>query len=94
MTATTFTARLQAELDEFRRTGVYKRLNYLDAPQGARTRMEGRGDVVILSSNNYLGLTNHPALKKAAIDAVTTHRAGSGSVRAMAGFSPCRTRGT
>jgi glycine C-acetyltransferase len=39
----------------------------------------------MLCSNNYLGLTNHPALKRAAIDAVNSHGAGSGSVRAIAG---------
>lgn len=41
--------------------------------------------VLMLCSNNYLGFANHPALKKAAIDAVTSHGAGSGSVRAIAG---------
>ena len=44
------------ELEQFIRDGVYKRLNYLDSPQAARVRMEGRGEVIILSSNNYLGL--------------------------------------
>ena len=55
-----FAASLQAELDQFRADGVYKRLNYLDSPQGPRARMEGHGEVVILSSNNYLGLCNAP----------------------------------
>ncbi len=55
-----FAARLDAELEQFKRDGVYKRLNYLEAPQAARTKMQGRGEVVILSSNNYLGLCNAP----------------------------------
>src|SRR2546423_11095758 len=51
---------LEAELEQFKRDGVYKRLNYLASPQAARVQMEGRGEVVILSSNNYLGLCNTP----------------------------------
>src|SRR3990170_29311 len=54
--------RLEAELEQFRADGVYKRLNYLDSPQAPRVTMEGRGEVIILSSNNYLGLSNHPAV--------------------------------
>jgi hypothetical protein len=40
-----FAARLEAELAQFKQDGVYKRLNYLEAPQSARTRMQGRGEV-------------------------------------------------
>jgi glycine C-acetyltransferase len=80
-----FTARLQAELDEFKRSGVYKRLNHLDAPQGARTVMEGRGDVVILSSNNYLGLCNDPAVVAAGKAGLDKYGAGTGSVRFICG---------
>jgi len=85
MTGSAFTARLQAELDEFKRTGVYKRLNYLDAPQAALTVMEGRGDVIILSSNNYLGLCNHPDVVAAGKEALDTYGAGTGSVRFICG---------
>ncbi len=85
MTASTFTARLQAELDEFKRAGVYKRLNYLDAPQGARTVMEGRGDVVILSSPNYLGLCDHPDVVAAGKAGLDKYGAGTGSVRFICG---------
>ena len=38
----TLAARLDAELEQFKRDGVYKRLNYLEAPQAARTKMQGR----------------------------------------------------
>ena len=55
-------ARLAADLDRFREEGVYKRLNYLTGPQAARVTMEGRGEVIILSSNNYVGLSNDPAV--------------------------------
>ena len=64
-----FATRLAAELEQFRKDGVYKRLNYLDSPQAARVRMEGRGDVVILSSNNYLGLCDHQDVRAAGKDA-------------------------
>jgi glycine C-acetyltransferase len=80
-----FTTRLQSELDEFKRAGVYKRLNYLDAPQGARTVMEGRGDVVILSSNNYLGLCNDPVVVAAGKAGLDRFGAGTGSVRFICG---------
>jgi glycine C-acetyltransferase len=85
MTTSAFTARLQAELDEFKRTGVYKRLNYLDAPQGATTVMEGRGEVVILSSNNYLGLSDHPDVVAAGKAGLDKYGAGTGSVRFICG---------
>jgi len=81
----TLAARLQAELDQFRREGVYKRLNYLASPQGPRVRMEGRGDVVILSSNNYLGLANHPAVVAAGTRALEDFGAGTASVRFICG---------
>jgi glycine C-acetyltransferase len=80
-----FAQRLQAELDQFRRDGVYKRLNYLDSPQGARARMEGRGDIVILSSNNYLGLCDVPEVVQAGKDGLDRFGAGTGSVRFICG---------
>ncbi|MGH7537701.1 MAG: glycine C-acetyltransferase [Gemmatimonadales bacterium] len=76
---------LQAELDQFRRDGVYKRLNYLESPQGARARMEGRGEVVILSSNNYLGLCDVPEVVAAGKAALDRFGAGTGSVRFICG---------
>jgi len=80
-----FTARLDAELRQFQRDGVYKRLNHLDAPQAARTVMEGRGEIVILSSNNYLGLCNEPAVVQAGKAALDRFGAGTGSVRFICG---------
>jgi glycine C-acetyltransferase len=80
-----FIAQLQDELGEFKKDGVYKRLNYLDSPQGPRVRMEGRGDVVILSSNNYLGLCAVPDVIQAGKDALDRWGAGTGSVRFICG---------
>ena len=78
-------ARLAAELEQFKKDGVYKRLNYLDSPQAARVKMEGRGDVLILSSNNYLGLCNEPSVVQAGIDGLHRYGAGTGSVRFICG---------
>jgi glycine C-acetyltransferase len=80
-----FAESLQSELDQLKRDGVYKRFNYLEAPQGARSRMEGRGEVVILSSNNYLGLCNEPEVVAAGKDALDRYGAGTGSVRFICG---------
>ncbi len=79
------TTRLQAELDQFRKDGVYKQLNHLDGMQSARTRMEGRGDVVILSSNNYVGLCDVPEVIAAGKAALDRFGAGTGSVRFICG---------
>jgi len=80
-----FTTSLDAELEQFKRDGVYKRLNYLEGPQGPRARMEGRGEVVILSSNNYLGLCNEPEVVAAGHAALERYGAGTGSVRFICG---------
>ena len=76
---------LQAELDALKAAGTYKRLNYLESPQGARVRMEGRGEVIVLSSNNYLGLANEPAVVQAGIKALEQYGAGTASVRFICG---------
>jgi glycine C-acetyltransferase len=80
-----FVSQLETELAQFKRDGVYKRLNYLDSPQGARVKMEGRGEVVILSSNNYLGLCNTPDVVQAGKDALDRWGAGTASVRFICG---------
>jgi glycine C-acetyltransferase len=77
--------RIAAELEQFRATGVEKRLNYLESPQAARVRMEGRGEVIILSSNNYLGLSNQPDVVAAGKAALDRYGAGTASVRFICG---------
>jgi glycine C-acetyltransferase len=79
------TSELQAELDALKAAGTYKRLNYIEGPQGAHVRMEGRGDVIVLSSNNYLGLANEPSVVQAGIDALHKYGAGTASVRFICG---------
>ena len=76
---------LQQELDALKDAGTYKRLNYIEGPQGARVHMEGRGEVIVLSSNNYLGLANEPTVVNAGIDALRKYGAGTASVRFICG---------
>ncbi len=80
-----FMGQLQDELAEFKTQGVYKRLNYLDSPQDPRVQMEGRGEVVILSSNNYLGLCDVPEVVQAGKAALDHWGAGTASVRFICG---------
>jgi glycine C-acetyltransferase len=77
--------RLGAALAQFQRDGVYKRLNHLETPQGPRVRMEGRGEVLILSSNNYLGLSAEPEIIAAGKAALDRFGAGTASVRFICG---------
>ncbi|MHB1310392.1 MAG: glycine C-acetyltransferase [Gemmatimonadaceae bacterium] len=82
---TAFTASLEGSVAQLKADGVYKRLNYLASPQAARVQMEGRGEVLILSSNNYLGLSNEPSVVQAGIDGLRQFGAGTGSVRFICG---------
>ena len=78
-------ARLASALDGFRKDGVYKRLNYIESAQGPVVRMEGRGDVIVLSSNNYLGLSDHPEVVRAGKEGLDRYGAGTASVRFICG---------
>ena len=80
-----FDSELSAGIEKLKQDQVYKRLNYLDSPQSSRVRMEGRGDVLILSSNNYLGLCAEPAVVRAGIEGLERYGAGTGSVRFICG---------
>jgi glycine C-acetyltransferase len=75
---------LASELDSLKQQGLYRRLRVLDGEQQAKASFDGR-QVVNLSSNNYLGLTTHPRLREAALDATRRLGVGSGSVRTIAG---------
>ena len=75
---------LDAELEALKQQGLYRRLRVLEDEQKAKTTFDHR-QVVNLSSNNYLGLTTHPALRERALEATRTLGVGSGSVRTIAG---------
>jgi glycine C-acetyltransferase len=80
-----FVSALEAQLDQFKKDKVYKRLNYLASAQDAWVEMEGRGRVLILSSNNYLGLSAEPEVIQAGIDGLKAYGAGTASVRFICG---------
>lgn len=75
---------LDAEIEELKAKGLYRRLRVVESEQKSRCVIDGR-EVITLSSNNYLGLTTHPKLKAAALHAVEQFGAGSGAVRTIAG---------
>jgi len=75
---------LGLELDALRQQGLYRHLRILEDEQKPTTTFDHR-QVVNLSSNNYLGLTTHPKLRDAALEATRRFGVGSGSVRTIAG---------
>jgi glycine C-acetyltransferase len=75
---------LSNELDALKQQGLYRPLRVLESEQRAHATFD-HNSVVNLSSNNYLGLTTHPRLRAAALDAVQRYGAGTGSVRTIAG---------
>ncbi|EGK13701.1 glycine C-acetyltransferase [Kroppenstedtia eburnea] len=75
---------LEKEIQEWKDRGTYRPLTEVESEQGSKVRINGR-EVIQLSSNNYLGLTTHPRLKRAALEAVEGYGAGTGSVRTIAG---------
>jgi glycine C-acetyltransferase len=75
---------LHDQLEQWRREGAYQRLRVLESESAAVSRFDGK-QVVNLASNNYLGLTTHPKLREAAIEAVRKFGVGSGAVRTISG---------
>jgi glycine C-acetyltransferase len=86
---TVLTEQVGAELDGLRDARTYKRFLTLESPQGPAVQMEGRGEVIVLSSNNYLGLAAHPEVVRAGIEGLERYGAGTASVRFICGtFAP------
>jgi glycine C-acetyltransferase len=75
---------LTAQLDDLKAKGTHFHLRVLDDEQAAVCSFDGRR-VVNLASNNYLGLTTHPKLREAALEATRKYGVGSGAVRTIAG---------
>ena len=75
---------LDETLAQLERDGLHRSLRQLQGEQLPRARFDGR-DVINLSSNNYLGLTTHPKMREAALEAVRALGVGTGSVRTIAG---------
>ncbi len=76
---------LAAEVAEMRSAGTFKTELELEGPQGAVVKVKGRGEVVMLTSNNYLGLANHPEIVEAAEKAERDYGYGLASVRFICG---------
>jgi 7-keto-8-aminopelargonate synthetase-like enzyme len=82
-------AELRDELSAMTAAGKMKRIPVLSSPQGPLVEMEGRGEVLVLSSNNYLGLAAHPDVVEAGIEGLRRYGAGTASVRFICGtFEP------
>jgi glycine C-acetyltransferase len=75
---------LSEQLDQWRAEGTYQTLRILQSESAAESRYDGK-DVINLASNNYLGLTTHPKLREAAMNAVAKFGVGSGAVRTISG---------
>ncbi len=80
----TLTEHLAGQMAALRQAGTYKEELVLETPQGPRVRVNGR-EVVMLTSNNYLGFANHPRVREAQKKAVDRWGAGLGSVRFICG---------
>ncbi|KRE69546.1 glycine C-acetyltransferase [Paenibacillus sp. Soil750] len=75
---------LEHELEQLKKEGRYRPISVWESGSDTWMNIGGRR-VLQMSSNNYLGLTNHPDLKKAAIQAIEQYGVGSGSVRTITG---------
>ncbi|HEY8937911.1 MAG TPA: glycine C-acetyltransferase [Cyclobacteriaceae bacterium] len=76
---------LQQELKAIKEAGLYKRERIITTPQGAEIKTSDGKEVINFCANNYLGLSSHPRVIKAAKDAIDTHGFGMSSVRFICG---------
>ena len=75
---------IQDRLDDIRSRGLYRRLRCVSGPQGPRVLLDGK-PVLLLCSNNYLGLADHPRVREAAAEAAMRYGAGAGASRLISG---------
>src|SRR3984893_17949469 len=75
---------LAEQLNDLKTKGTYFRLRVLEDEQAPECTFDGKR-VINLASNNYLGLTTHPKLREAALEATRKYGVGSGAVRTIAG---------
>jgi glycine C-acetyltransferase len=80
---------LSAELDTMREAGTLKTIQVLESPQGPEVTLRGRGEAIVLSSNDYLGMAGRPEVIAAGHEALDSYGAGTASVRFICGlFAP------
>lgn len=75
---------LTEEIDNLKASGLYRTLRTIEGAQGPRVKIDGK-EVILLCSNNYLGLADHPRLKEAAVKAIEKYGVGSGASRLVSG---------
>ncbi len=75
---------LEERLHEIERRGLYRRMRVVSGPQGPRVLLDGR-PVLLLCSNNYLGLADNPRVREAAAEAAMRYGAGAGASRLISG---------
>ena len=75
---------IHERLDELKDLGLYRRLRMVSGPQGPRVVLDGK-PLLLLCSNNYLGLADHPRVREAAADAAMRWGVGSGASRLVSG---------
>src|SRR5580698_149477 len=80
-----FESKLQADLDALKKAGTYKHLKHLTTPMAPEVHMEEAGDVIVLSSNNYLGLADQAEVVEAGVRGLEKYGAGTASVRFICG---------
>ncbi|MGH7738114.1 MAG: glycine C-acetyltransferase [Candidatus Tyrphobacter sp.] len=80
-----FEAKLNADLDALKAAGTYKRLRHITTPMAPQVHMEEAGQVIVLSSNNYLGLADQPEVVDAGKRGLERYGAGTASVRFICG---------
>jgi glycine C-acetyltransferase len=84
-----FDNRCRELIESLRDSRQLKRFHYLTSPMGPTAHVEGVGEVVVLCSNNYLGLANHPDVVAAGIEGLKKYGAGTASVRFICGSLAC-----
>ena len=75
---------IEEALADIRDRGLYRRMRMISGPQGPRVLLDGR-PVLLLCSNNYLGLADHPRVREAAAEAAMRYGAGAGASRLVSG---------
>ena len=75
---------IESALADIRDRGLYRRMRMISGPQGPRVLLDGR-PVLLLCSNNYLGLADHPRVREAAAEAAMRYGAGAGASRLVSG---------
>jgi glycine C-acetyltransferase len=84
-----FDARTLGHLQSLTDARQLKRFHTVSGPLGATANIEGRGEVIVLCSNNYLGLADHPEVVAAGIEGLQQYGAGTASVRFICGTLAC-----